>query len=53
MLAPCKGISSAACVEMLSLTINGEVILEVGGGFDEMIMTGVVEHLAILETVDE
>jgi len=33
--------------------IDGEVVLEVGGEFDEMTMTGGVEHLAILETVDE
>ena len=49
MFAPSKGILSA-CVEMLSLVIDGEVVLEVGGGLDEMTMAGGVEHHAIVDT---
>ena len=52
MFDPSKGILSA-CVEMLSLMINDEVVLEVGGGLDEMTMAGGVEHHIIVDTDNE
>ena len=52
MFAPSKSISSA-CVEMLSLVIDGEVVLELCGSLDEMMMQGGVEHHVIVDTVDE
>ena len=52
MFAPSKGISSAY-VDILSLVINGEVVLEVGGGLDEMTMSGGVEPHIIVDTDDE
>ena len=52
IFAPSKGISSV-CVEILSLVIDGAVVLEVGGGLDEMTMAGGVEHHIIVDTDNE
>ena len=52
MFAPSKGISSA-CVKILWLVIDGEVILKIGSVIDEMTMAGGVEHHVTVDTVDE